>query len=265
MPFVVAKRPCCRWTVTAATTITATTSAGPIGPRNPVATSKPPTISVAAAAAAKKRPGRNPSDSKYPLTAVRPYPPNHPKSFCEPCAAIKSPNTRRATSNPVSIRTPFAHLVRRSGCNYIKYSDYMSSSYLRKSCIFAILLTMAGLGSHPPKLCARFHRASELIGRRWTGAIIFVLLRSGCRFATLREAIPDITDRMLSDRLQELEDEAIVERTVVPDTPVRVEYALTKKGRELSTAFEAIGAWAHKWVEADTAVRRKSGAPAKRR
>ena len=98
-----------------------------------------------------------------------------------------------------------------------------------------------------PELCAKFHHASEVIGRRWTGAIIFVLLRSRCRFATLREAIPDITDRMLSERLQELEDEGIVERTVVPDTPVRVEYALTKKGRELSTAFEAIGTWAHKW------------------
>ena len=85
----------------------------------------------------------------------------------------------------------------------------------------------------PPTLrsCARrFHRASELIGRRWTGAIIFVLLKSRCRFATLRDAIPEITDRMLSDRLQELEQEGIVERTVVPETPVRVEYALTKKG-----------------------------------
>jgi DNA-binding HxlR family transcriptional regulator len=100
-----------------------------------------------------------------------------------------------------------------------------------------------------PELCAEFHHASELIGRRWTGAIIFVLLRSRCRFATLREAIPAITDRMLSERLQELEDEGIVERTVVPDTPVRVEYALTKKGRELNAAFEAIGAWAHKWAE----------------
>jgi DNA-binding HxlR family transcriptional regulator len=98
-----------------------------------------------------------------------------------------------------------------------------------------------------PELCAKFHHASEVIGRRWTGAIIFVLLRSRCRFATLREAIPDITDRMLSERLQELEDEGIVERTVVPETPVRVEYTLTKKGRELSSAFEAIGAWADKW------------------
>jgi DNA-binding HxlR family transcriptional regulator len=105
--------------------------------------------------------------------------------------------------------------------------------------------------AHAPELCTRFHRASELIGRRWTGAIIFVLLRSRCRFATLRDAIPDITDRMLSDRLHELEQEGIVERTVVPETPVRVEYALTKKGRALATAITAITEWAHKWIEPD--------------
>lgn len=111
---------------------------------------------------------------------------------------------------------------------------------------------MAGSPSRPPELCSRFHRASELIGRRWTGAIIFVLLRSSCRFATLREAIPDITDRMLSDRLQELESEDIVLRTVVPDTPVRVEYSLTKKGRALAATVDAIADWAHKWIELES-------------
>ena len=84
--------------------------------------------------------------------------------------------------------------------------------------------------THVPELCARFHRASELIGRRWTGAIIFVLLKSRCRFATLRDAIPDITDRMLSDRLQELEQEGILERTVMPETPVRVEICVDEEG-----------------------------------
>jgi DNA-binding HxlR family transcriptional regulator len=102
---------------------------------------------------------------------------------------------------------------------------------------------------HPPALCAKFHRASELIGRRWTGAIIYVLMGSRCRFATLRSAIPDITDRMLSERLSELEEEGIVERTVVPEAPIRVEYALTKKGRELAEAIDAIGAWAKRWIE----------------
>lgn len=102
-----------------------------------------------------------------------------------------------------------------------------------------------------PALCPRFHRASELIGRRWTGAIIFVLLKSSCRFAALRAAIPDITDRMLSDRLQELEGEGIIVRTVIPETPVRVEYALTDKGRALASAFDAIAQWAYTWTEAE--------------
>ncbi len=109
--------------------------------------------------------------------------------------------------------------------------------------------------AHAPALCARFHRASELIGRRWTGAILFVLMDSRCRFATLRDAIPDITDRMLSERLQELEHEGIVERTVVPETPVRVEYALTRKGRELADAIDAIGVWARKWIEPPAAAK----------
>jgi len=104
-------------------------------------------------------------------------------------------------------------------------------------------------------LCTRFHRAIELIGRRWTGAIVFVLLRSRCRYATLRSAIPDITDRMLCERLQELEQEGIVERTVVPETPVRVEYALTRKGRALASAVDAMAAWAERWVEPPGAPR----------
>ena len=106
-----------------------------------------------------------------------------------------------------------------------------------------------GVAGKPPELCTRFHRASELIGRRWTGAIIYVLLKSACRFATLRDAIPEITDRMLSERLQELEQEGIVARTVVPDTPVRVEYALTKKGEALASAMDAIAEWAEEWIE----------------
>jgi DNA-binding HxlR family transcriptional regulator len=122
---------------------------------------------------------------------------------------------------------------------------------------------MAAGTRETPELCIRFHRASELIGRRWTGAIIFVLIKTRCRFATLRDAIPDITDRMLSERLQELEEEGIVERTVVPETPVRVEYALTRKGRELGAAIKAITDWAHDWIELPAA---KSGkAPRVRR
>jgi DNA-binding HxlR family transcriptional regulator len=116
-----------------------------------------------------------------------------------------------------------------------------------------------------PALCGRFHRASELIGRRWTGAILYVLLRSRCRFATLRSAIPGITDRMLSERLQELEQEGVVERTVVPATPVRVEYALTDKGRALAPAIDAIAEWAERFVPPPEPAQPRPGATRPRR
>ncbi|MDQ6612080.1 MAG: helix-turn-helix transcriptional regulator [Gemmatimonadota bacterium] len=99
-----------------------------------------------------------------------------------------------------------------------------------------------------PSVCGMFHRAVELIGRRWTGAIIFLLLKSSARFADLRAGIPGVTDRMLSERLHELEIEGIVVRTVIPDTPVRVEYALTEKGRALAGVVDSIGVWAHEWA-----------------
>ena len=117
---------------------------------------------------------------------------------------------------------------------------------------------MRDVSRTPPELCERFHHASELIGRRWTGAIIFVLLRARCRFATLREAIPDITDRMLSERLQELEQRGVVDRTVIPETPVRVEYALTKKGRALATAIDAVADWAHRYEQPEKPARKRS-------
>ena len=115
---------------------------------------------------------------------------------------------------------------------------------------------MARVSETDPALCPRFHAAIELIGRRWTGAIIYLLLQERRRFAELRDGIPDITDRMLSERLQELEGEGVVARTVIPDTPVRVEYSLTKKGRALAGAIEAIGEWAHKWTEPERAPRK---------
>jgi DNA-binding HxlR family transcriptional regulator len=113
-------------------------------------------------------------------------------------------------------------------------------------------------------VCGLFHRASELIGRRWTGAIIYVLLRGHARFAGLRAAIPGITDRMLSERLQELEQEGIVARVVFPETPVRVDYSLTDKGRALATPIEAIGAWAHDWLAAGTHRRARPRGRARR-
>ncbi|HET9634939.1 MAG TPA: helix-turn-helix domain-containing protein [Gemmatimonadaceae bacterium] len=105
----------------------------------------------------------------------------------------------------------------------------------------------------PPvsQVCSRFHRAIELIGSRWTGAILRTLLQGRTRYALIKAAIPDITDRMLSERLRSLEAEDLVVRSVVPETPVRVEYELTKKGRELQDALNEIGNWAERWIPLD--------------
>ena len=119
---------------------------------------------------------------------------------------------------------------------------------------------MKETATNGPALCSRFHHASELIGRRWTGAIIFVLLQQTCRFATLRDAIPTITDRMLSERLQELEEEGLVERVVVPETPVRVEYSLTKKGKGLAGAIQSLADWAEKNIPLEKAKARRRAA-----
>ena len=97
-------------------------------------------------------------------------------------------------------------------------------------------------------LCPRFHVAVELIGSRWTGAIISRLLGGRARYNELRAAIPEISDRMLSERLRALECEGVLTRTVVPESPVRVEYELTTKGRALQESIDAIGKWATRWI-----------------
>lgn len=103
-----------------------------------------------------------------------------------------------------------------------------------------------------PQVCARFHRAVELIGGRWTGAIIQTLLQGKARYAVLKAAIPDITDRMLSERLRSLEAEELVTRWVIADSPVRVEYELTDKGRSLENALHEISTWADRWISVES-------------
>jgi DNA-binding HxlR family transcriptional regulator len=72
--------------------------------------------------------------------------------------------------------------------------------------------------------CPLYHRAVELIGRRWTGAILRALMAGVNRFSDLAATVPGMSDRMLSERLKELEAEGVVVRRVIPETPVRIEY-----------------------------------------
>lgn len=101
---------------------------------------------------------------------------------------------------------------------------------------------------HLSVFCPLYHHAVELIGRRWTGAILRAMLAGINRFSDLAAAVPGLSDRMLSERLKELEAEGIVRRVVVPETPVRITYELTEKGKDLSQVIEALSAWAERWL-----------------
>jgi DNA-binding HxlR family transcriptional regulator len=96
--------------------------------------------------------------------------------------------------------------------------------------------------------CPHFHHAIELIGRRWTGVVLRTMLHGATRFSDIAAAVPNLSDKMLAERLKELEAEGMITRTVVPAMPVRVDYALTEKGRSLNGVVEALGEWADQWI-----------------
>jgi DNA-binding HxlR family transcriptional regulator len=110
-------------------------------------------------------------------------------------------------------------------------------------------------GAVPAALCPRFHQAIELIGRRWTGAIIRILLPGPRRFNEILSAVPGISDRLLTERLRELEVADIIRREVCATSPVRVVYHLTTRGRQLEEPLDALGRWAERWIDPASAGR----------
>jgi DNA-binding HxlR family transcriptional regulator len=97
-------------------------------------------------------------------------------------------------------------------------------------------------------ICEHFQRAAELVAKRWTPQIVRTLtFTKSMRFTDLKDAIPHISDASLSERLKELEGADIVTRDVTPDTPVRIDYGLTERGRDLSGALDELAAWAERW------------------
>jgi DNA-binding HxlR family transcriptional regulator len=98
--------------------------------------------------------------------------------------------------------------------------------------------------------CPRYHEAVELVGKRWTGAILYVLLHGGrMRFSEIAHSVPDLSDRLLSERMKELEARKIVERHVTQTSPTKVCYELTEKGRELAPAMAELKLWADRWLD----------------
>jgi DNA-binding HxlR family transcriptional regulator len=104
-------------------------------------------------------------------------------------------------------------------------------------------------GREESKLCSRYHHAVELIGRRWSGAIISVMLSGPQGFNELLASVPGLSDRLLAERLRELESEGLVRRTVRTGPPVRVSYELTPAGENLKPVVDSLGRWAEKWVK----------------
>jgi DNA-binding HxlR family transcriptional regulator len=99
-------------------------------------------------------------------------------------------------------------------------------------------------------VCPHFHHAIELIGKRWTGAIVCALTERPMRYRELGKAIPGLSDRLLSQRLRELEEEGLVERQVEAGSPVRVTYSLTAAGQELDPVLSQLKSWARRWKQA---------------
>jgi DNA-binding HxlR family transcriptional regulator len=96
--------------------------------------------------------------------------------------------------------------------------------------------------------CPKYEQAMAILGKRWTGLILRALLSGTCRFNSISAYVPGLSDRLLSERLKELESVGIVLRRVYPETPVRIEYVLTAKGQELRDIVAAVQAWADKWA-----------------
>ncbi|MDF2523265.1 MAG: HxlR family transcriptional regulator [Clostridiales bacterium] len=97
-------------------------------------------------------------------------------------------------------------------------------------------------------LCPKFESAFEILGKRWNGLIIRVLLDGPKRFSDISTLIPNLSDRVLAERFKELESEGILKRNVYPETPVRIEYQLSEKGKALEIVLDDVQKWAETWM-----------------
>ncbi len=107
---------------------------------------------------------------------------------------------------------------------------------------------------HEETCPAHYEAAMDVLGKKWTGLILKPLMEGPRRFTEISAYVPRLSDRLLSQRLQELEVRGIVERRVHDERPVRVEYVLTDKGLDLKGVLDAIGMWADRWETADAPV-----------
>jgi DNA-binding HxlR family transcriptional regulator len=101
---------------------------------------------------------------------------------------------------------------------------------------------------HSTRMCAKFQSAVDLLGKRWTPLIVQLLLKGPHRYSELAAELEVVTEGMLSQRLKELERAAVVQRRVIDEQPIRVEYHLTEKGRALGRVIGGLERWADEWI-----------------
>ncbi|MED3662107.1 helix-turn-helix domain-containing protein [Ureibacillus sp. FSL K6-8385] len=102
-----------------------------------------------------------------------------------------------------------------------------------------------------PAICPKFEKAVSIISQRWTALVIYELLSGPKRFSEIQSAI-GISGKVLSDRLKELEQMDIIDRKVIPATPVMIEYSLTEKGRAMEPILKSIEEWSQQWISVDS-------------
>ena len=101
------------------------------------------------------------------------------------------------------------------------------------------------------KPCPRYERAMSILGKKWTCIMLRCLMEEPRRFSDISAYVSGLSDRLLSQRLQELEEAGIVARKVYAQRPVVVEYSLTEKGEALSQVVSSIQTWADDWERMD--------------
>ena len=141
-----------------------------------------------------------------------------------------------------------------SSIHLLFVTDYILITKLRQVICFFIPIQICyyeekgAVNMKSQEICPRFEAAISLLGQRWTGLIIHQLMDEPKRFGQLTEEI-GISGRLLSERLKNLEGDGLVERTVHPETPVRIEYSLTEKGASLQPVMKEIERWSQNWIE----------------
>lgn len=97
-------------------------------------------------------------------------------------------------------------------------------------------------------LCPKIEYTLTLLGKKWTGLIIYTLQKGAVKFSEIEKFIPGLSARLLQERLKELEKEGIITKNIYNKDHVIIEYSLTRKGAELAKTFEPLFKWSEKWI-----------------